>query len=95
MDFPEIEKASTEEIKNLQEKLLQETLSYVSQNSAYYKALFEKENINIENIKTIEDLQQLPVTTKDDLQKNNDDFCVFQGIKLLIIARLLELWAIR
>jgi len=77
MDFPEIEKASTEEIKNLQEKLLQETLSYVSQNSAYYKALFEKENINIENIKTIEDLQQLPVTTKDDLQKNNDDFlCV-------------------
>jgi len=83
MDFPEIEKASTEEIKNLQEKLLQETLSYVSQNSAYYKALFEKENINIENIKTIEDLQQLPVTTKDDLQKNNDDFLCIPRHKII------------
>lgn len=77
MTFPEIEKASLEEIKKLQEQLLQETLSYVSQNSAYYKRLFEKENISIVAIKTIEDLQQIPVTTKDDLQKNNDDFlCV-------------------
>lgn len=77
MTFPEIEKASCQEIQKLQEKLLQETLFYVSQNSAYYKSLFAKENIAIENIKTIEDLQQLPVTTKDDLQKNNDDFlCV-------------------
>lgn len=77
MTFPGIEKASKEEIAKLQEKLLQETISYVSQNSTYYKALFAKENIDIENIKTIEDLQQIPVTTKDDLQKNNDDFlCV-------------------
>lgn len=77
MTFPEIEKASSQEIQKLQEKLLQETLFYVSRNSGYYKTLFAKENINIENIKTIEDLQRLPVTTKDDLQKNNDDFlCV-------------------
>lgn len=77
MNFPIIERESLEAIKILQEQLLQETLSYVSQNSAYYKALFEKENINIENLKTIEDLQQIPVTTKDDLQRNNDDFlCV-------------------
>jgi len=77
MNFPVIERESLRAIKILQEQLLQETLSYVSQNSAYYKALFAKENINIENIKTIEDLQQIPVTTKDDLQKNNDDFlCV-------------------
>jgi len=77
MNFPVIERESLEAIKILQEQLLQETLLYVSQNSAYYKALFEKVNINIENLKTIEDLKQIPVTTKDDLQKNNDDFlCV-------------------
>lgn len=77
MNFPEIEKKSSAEIIKLQEKLLQETISYVSQNSAYYKSLFERNNIAIESIKTIQDLQQIPVTTKDDLQKNNDDFlCV-------------------
>jgi len=77
MNFPAIERKSLEEIKTTQEQLLQETLSYVNQNSAYYKRLFERENINVDAIKTIEDLQQIPVTTKDDLQKNNDDFlCV-------------------
>ena len=77
MNFPVIERESLGAIKTLQEKLLGDTLLYVSQNSAYYKALFAKENIDIRSIKTIEDLQQLPVTTKDDLQKNNDDFlCV-------------------
>jgi len=83
MNFPVIERESLEAIKILQEQLLQETLSYVSQNSAYYKALFEKENITIENIKTIEDLQQIPVTTKDDLQRNNDDFLCVSRHKII------------
>lgn len=83
MTFPEIEKASSQEIHKLQEKLLQDTLFYVSQNSAYYKSLFAKESINIENIKTIEDLQQLPVTTKDDLQQNNDDFLCVPRYKII------------
>lgn len=83
MNFPIIERESLEAIKILQEQLLQETLSYVSQNSAYYKALFEKENINIGNIKTIADLQQIPVTTKDDLQRNNDDFLCVSRHKII------------
>jgi len=37
-------------------------------------------NIDIKNIKTVEDLIKIPVTTKDDLQKNNADFlCVDQS----------------
>ena len=77
MIFPAIEKASKDEIKKLQEQLLQETLHYVKSNSEYYKALFLEQNIDVNTIQTIADLQQLPVTTKDDLQKNNDAFlCV-------------------
>jgi len=75
--IPAIEKASLEEIKKFQEAKLKETLVYLSENSPYYKALFAKENIDISSIKTLEDLQQLPVTTKTNLQENNDDFfCV-------------------
>ena len=75
--IPAIETATTKEIKIFQEQKLQEMLVYLSENSPYYKALFAKEKINIHSIKTIEDLQQIPITTKTNLQENNDDFfCV-------------------
>ena len=75
--IPKIETATTEEIKSFQEQKLLELLTYVNENSPYYKRLFAKENIDIKSIKTLEDLQLLPVTSKEDLQKYNDDFlCV-------------------
>ena len=75
--IPKIEIATTAEIKIFQEQKLLELLAYVSQKSPFYKRLFAKENSAIDNIKTMEDLQLLPVTTKEDLQKHNDDFlCV-------------------
>jgi phenylacetate-CoA ligase len=75
--IPVIEKATPQEIKILQEQKLQELLVYLSEKSPYYKQLFLENNISISAIKTIEDLQYLPTTTKTNLQLNNDDFfCV-------------------
>lgn len=75
--IPEIELASKETIKSFQEDKLQDLLGYLNEKSAYYKRIFNSNNINISNIKTLEDLSQIPVTTKDDLQQHNDDFlCV-------------------
>lgn len=77
MNIPAIEKASAEEIKAYQEIRLREALDYVAENSPYYKALFGKKGIEVASIKTLEDLQKLPVTTKEHLQEFNDDFlCV-------------------
>ena len=68
---------SKADIQKLQEAKLQETLSYLQQYSPFYKQLFAGASINIASIKTIADLQQLPLTTKEDLQQRNDDFlCV-------------------
>lgn len=75
--IPVIEKASKGEIKEFQEKKLRELLVYLSENSPYYKALFQNEGININDVNSIEDLQKIPVTSKTDLQQYNDDFfCV-------------------
>jgi len=75
--FPEIEKASKAEIKAFQEKELMKALRYLKENSPFYQRLFEVDKIDIEKIKTLEDLVKMPVTSKDDLQKYNDDFiCV-------------------
>lgn len=75
--IPHIEKQTTAEIKAFQELKLQEVLQYVSANSVYYQNLFQEHNIDISKINTLEDLQLIPTTTKEDLQRNNDDFlCV-------------------
>ncbi len=75
--IPEIEKASAAEIKVFQEKKLKETLHYLNENSPFYKRFFEDHALTISEINSLEDLQKIPVTTKDHLQKFNDDFlCV-------------------
>ena len=75
--IPEIEKKSNSEIKLLQEAKLRELITYVSSHSSYYKRLFASYHIDPKQIRTLEDLQQIPTTSKDDLQQFNDDFlCV-------------------
>lgn len=64
-------------IKRFQEERLKETLAYLAQHSAYYKRMFAEHNIDIKEICTLEDLQKIPTTSKQDLQKYNQDFlCV-------------------
>jgi phenylacetate-CoA ligase len=76
--YPEdIDHKSIDEIKAYQEEQLQVLLQYVNKNSKFYSDLFKENNIDIKDIKTLEDLQKLPFTTKDDLYEQNDDFiCV-------------------
>ena len=81
--IPKIETASLSEIKSFQEQKLLELLRYVNINSPFYKRLFEKENIDVRTIKTLEDLILLPVTTKEDLQKYNDDFLCIPANKII------------
>ena len=84
--IPKIETATTEEIKIFQEQKLMETLEYVNQHSPFYKKLFTANNIAISTIKKIEDLQKIPVTTKEDLQKYNDDFMCVPVTKIIDFA---------
>lgn len=75
--IPEIEIKTKAEIKIFQEVKLRLLLDYLKENSPFYKSLFTKNNIDIKNINKLEDLVKIPVTTKDDLQKFNNDFiCV-------------------
>ena len=78
MDFyPSIERSDIREIKRFQEQKLQELLTYLEKNSPFYQKLFRENNINISDIQTLEDLQKIPITTKNDIQQHNDDFfCV-------------------
>jgi phenylacetate-CoA ligase len=72
--YPSIEKSDIQEIKKFQEQKLQKLLTYLENNSPFYQKLFKENNINITDIQTLEDLQKIPTTTKNDIQQNNDDF---------------------
>ena len=75
--IPEIEKSSSTEIKSFQETKLKEMLHFINENSPFYKRFFTENQIDISEIETLEDLQKIPVTTKDHLQQFNEDFiCV-------------------
>lgn len=72
-----IQFCSPEEIKLFQEARLAEALDYLQKHSAFYQRMFREQAIDIAKIRSLEDLQQIPVTTKTDLQLHNEDFiCV-------------------
>lgn len=80
MNFlPEIEFADSYKIKAFQEEKLREQLSYLQQKSPFYQKLFIDNKIDINEIKTLENLTKIPTTSKNDIQANNQDFfCVPQ-----------------
>lgn len=72
-----IETRSLKEIQKFQEGGLLKMLQYLNTNSAFYKRRFTENHIDINRIKSLSDLQYIPLTTKEDLQKYGQDFvCV-------------------
>ena len=65
------------EISDFQNARLSEMLHYLAKNSPFYRRMFIDRQIDIDRIRTIDDLVNIPVTTKQDLQQYNEDFfCV-------------------
>jgi phenylacetate-CoA ligase len=74
---PEIEFRPIQDVRALQEARLQALMAYVAQHSPFYQRLFATHGIDAGSIRRLEDLVQVPRTSKDDLQQYNWDFlCV-------------------
>ncbi|MFP4563453.1 MAG: phenylacetate--CoA ligase family protein [Spirochaetia bacterium] len=66
----EYESMDREDLTQLQIERLQLTLNRVYRNVAFYNDLFDRGSVNIEGIKSLDDLKSLPFTTKEDLRKS-------------------------
>jgi phenylacetate-CoA ligase len=64
----EIECKPNHEMKKLQLERLQDVVKRAYENVPYYKKRFDDAGIKPEDIKTLDDIQKLPLTTKDDLR---------------------------
>jgi phenylacetate-CoA ligase len=69
-EFPlePIEKAPLQELRALQLKRLQATLSHAYDNSPVYRKKFDAAGVKPSDVKTLADLAKLPFTTKADLR---------------------------
>ena len=61
---------SKEEIINYQNKKLKKLINHVYENVPYYRNIFIKYGLTPESIKTVQDLQKLPILEKKDIQNN-------------------------
>ncbi len=65
---PEIECASREQIRALQNERLVHTVHHVYQNVPYYRNLMMEKGITPDDVTSIDDLHKLPFLTKNDLR---------------------------
>ena len=65
---PDIECASPEKIKTLQDERLVDTVKRVYENVPYYRKKMDNRGVKPEDIKSTADLYKLPFLTKDDLR---------------------------
>jgi phenylacetate-CoA ligase len=71
---PDIYHLAPSEIIGIQEELLRETISQVMHTSPFYKQRFSDGKVGAAGVRTVADLARLPFTSKEDIQKRNQDF---------------------
>ena len=69
-DLEPIERASLDELREVQLERLQWSLKHAYQNVAFYKECFDAAGVTPEDIKSLDDLAKVPFTTKADLRDN-------------------------
>ncbi len=65
---PDKETISREELEQLRLERLESTLNRVYMNVPFYRRRFDELGIDIEDIRSLDDIRRLPFTTKDDLR---------------------------
>ena len=65
---PEIECASREEIRAIQDEKLVKQVKHVYENVKYYRDLMDEKGVKPEDIQSVDDLHKLPFLTKADLR---------------------------
>lgn len=65
---------SEDKLRDLQWTRLQDLLKYAADKSPYYRRLFQDYGLEPDNLSSWEGFQQIPVTTKQELRNQTDDF---------------------
>lgn len=78
-----IHHTTAEELRVFQTEQLTKTVWYAATASPFYQRIFSKYGVNPAKINSLDDLGRLPFTTKQDLQKHNDEFRCVSRAKII------------
>ena len=70
LNFEFLETMPRSELKELQLKKLKKQVRYVYNNSPFYRRKFDEAGVKPEDIKTLDDLRKIPLTTRDEAVKD-------------------------
>jgi phenylacetate-CoA ligase len=85
IDFAEMKRAQRlppDRLRTIQEQRLQAIIRHAFHTVPYYNALLKKAGIRPDDIRTLEDLRGLPITTKEDLRSAGEELIVAAGSDL-------------
>jgi phenylacetate-CoA ligase len=71
-DLKSHQKTSYKDLKNIQFRRLKDVIDHSYNNVPFYRELFTKENISPDDIKSLDDLQKIPIITKKEIRDNYD-----------------------
>lgn len=74
----QIQFVSKDEWRQLQEDCIKKQLQYLQKNSPYYSSILNQSTIDVNHIKDIQHIQQLPFTQKEDVQAAFNKFLCVQ-----------------
>lgn len=66
-NWNKVQKMSSKNIKKMQSKKVQSFVEYANTYIPYYQQLFKEKNIDVSKIKSTDDLEKIPFTTKSDM----------------------------
>ena len=81
-------KLSSEELDRLQRIKLQTLIRHAYQSVPYYHSIFKSAGLSPEDVRSIEDLKYLPVTTKEDLKAAGLERIIAKGISPSVCRRM-------
>jgi len=73
MAYSDIETASREDIRDLQNDRLAETVEYAYENVDFYREALDEAGVSPDDIESVEDVSKLPFTTKEDFRDEYPD----------------------
>jgi len=74
---PEVETLPREELEKRQLKYFRKQMKYVIEKSPFYRRKFKAAGVTPNDIKTMDDVRQVPFTTKQELLKSQEEHPIF------------------
>ncbi|WP_306057551.1 phenylacetate--CoA ligase PaaK [Natronococcus wangiae] len=73
MSYNQIEEAPRDELRDLQTERLRETVRAAYENVEYYRRALDEADVSPDDIRSLEDVEKLPFTTKEDFRAEYPD----------------------